>query len=128
MCQPKQKNRIWHYLLAVVVAGLPLAVAAPCLCGESSDGAQCCAVETVCQQLTKPCCPAKPCCCREEVPQQPVARTAKTDDHVRQQSSLSTDLCLDSLLSPKQDRLARSCEVAPVPSLRLHAVLGVWLN
>ena len=33
MCSTTRKNRLWHYVLALVVAGLPLGMIVPCLCG-----------------------------------------------------------------------------------------------
>ncbi len=127
MCHSSRKNRLWHYLLALVVAGLPLAVMAPCLCGESTDGEHCCEVDNVCQ-LAGQCSPAKPCCCQEEMQRQSITSTAKTDKKVRQAVLLPTDFDSDSLLSQRQGRFDHSCEAIFFPSLRLHAVLGVWLN
>ncbi|OUT69280.1 MAG: hypothetical protein CBB70_04485 [Planctomycetaceae bacterium TMED10] len=132
MCSTTRKNRLWHYVLALVVAGLPLGMIVPCLCGAPAEGGHCCAVEDDVCQLTSPCCascnPAKPCCCQEKTRRQPLTRLAKSDQSVRQSTAVSIDAFADTLGALKQGTSEPADDVTLVPSLRLHAVLGIWLN
>jgi|TARA_E500000331_G_scaffold301227_1_gene302555 hypothetical protein len=53
---------------------------------------------------------------------------AKSDQSVRQSTAVSIDAFADTLGALKQGTSEPADDVTLVPSLRLHAVLGIWLN
>jgi len=141
----KKHRKVWHLILAILVAGMPLGMWAPCVCCESKDAAvagelasSCCApVQSCCQTApttsccktrSTPCSVSDPCCCRGTPPRQPLTPDVRDDFPVRQSMVVALDDAPESLKRSEQQPGPQTSDLSLTFPLRLHAVLGIWLN
>ena len=140
----KKQRKVWHLILAILVAGMPLGMWTPCACCDATEAAagelsgSCCAsVKSCCQTApttsccktrSTPCSAADPCCCRDTPRRQPLTSDVRDDFPVRQPMPVVMDASPESLKCSEQQPGPQASELSRIPSLRLHAVLGIWLN
>ena len=150
----RKQRKVWHLILAILVAGMPLGVWTPCACCEAADAKEaasgelsrsCCApvksccetAQSCCQKAqntsccktrSTPCSAADPCCCRDTPPRQPLTPDVRDDFPVRQPMPVAIDVSPESLQCSEQQPEPQASELSRIPPLRLHAVLGIWLN
>ena len=143
----KKHRKVWHLILAILVAGMPLGMWTPCACCDSAQSgagelrASCCASEQSCCQTataatatgccktrTTPCGAADPCCCSDTPPRQPLTPDTRDDFPVRQSMVVAVGTAADSILSEERGHGRPCSDSFPNSPLRLHAVLGGWLN
>ena len=152
----RKHRKVWHLILAILVAGTPLGMWSSCACCDAVDAANattnelarsccasvksCCETETTqsccqtapttscCKTRSTPCSAIDPCCCRDTPPRQPLTPDVRDDLPVRQSMVVTVDDAPDSLGCSEQQRGPQTPDLSLTFSLRLHALLGIWLN
>lgn len=148
----KKHKKVWHLILAILVAGMPLGMWTPCECCDSKEAAvagelasSCCTTVKSCCETTQSCCQMAPttsccktrstpcsaidpCCCRDTPPRQPLTPDVRDDFPVRQSMVVSLDNAPESLRCSEQQPGPQTSDLSLTFPLRLHAVLGIWLN
>ena len=147
----KKQRKVWHLILAILVAGMPLGMWTPCACCDATDAAageqprSCCApvkscfetsqsccqtspTTSCCKTRSTPCSAADPCCCRDTPPRQPLTPDVRDDIPVRPAMPVAMDASPEALQCSEQQPGPQASELSRIPPLRLHAVLGIWLN
>ena len=150
----KKHRKVWHLILAILVTGMPVGMWSPCACCDAADAKEaaagelarsCCAPVKSCCERTRscgqtaptasccktrsaPCSAADPCCCRDAPPQQPLTPDVRDDFPVRQSMVIALDDIPELLRGSEQQTGTQTPDLSRAYSLRLHAVLGIWLN
>ena len=147
----KRHRKVWHLILAILVAGMPLGMWTSCVCCDATATTEgelarsccvavksCCDTTQSCRQMapTTSCCKTRsvpcsaidPCCCRDTPPRQPLTPDVRDDFPVRQSMSVALEKAPESPRCSGAQPRWQTSNLSLTSPLRLHAVLGIWLN